>query len=151
MILYENINHDIYISYWIHTKWLVLSSSFYMIPAIYALINNLYYYFVLLFFTSFISANYWRKATYSWRRNIDLIYAKFTFLVFALNCIYYNIPRYYVIPLYIGVITFLYLYYLSEKLFKLKQNNWYKYHFMFHFISSCVQLIIIDNIAKIRF
>lgn len=35
---------------------------FFTIPSIYAFINNLYSYSILLLFTSLISANYWRKA-----------------------------------------------------------------------------------------
>jgi hypothetical protein len=78
--MYLNTNNDIYVAHWVHTKWLVLSSFFFIIPAIYAFINNMYAHFILLFFTSLISANYWRKATYSWRRNMDLIFAKYHLL-----------------------------------------------------------------------
>jgi len=78
-------NNDIYIAHWDQTKWLVLSSFFFTIPGTYALINNLYKHFILLLFTSLISANYWRKATYSWRRNMDLIFAKISFIVYFSN------------------------------------------------------------------
>jgi hypothetical protein len=150
MNIYININNDIYIAYWKHTKWLVLSSLFFIIPSFYAFIHNLYAYFILLFFTSLISANYWRKATYSWRRNMDLIFAKFSFVVFVSNGIFYVRTLHYVIPGYTGLLVLLYCYYLSGKLLELKNNNWYKYHFIFHFIMTYEQMIIIDSIIKDR-
>jgi len=151
MITYLNKNHkndEKYIAYWNDTKWLVLSSFFFIIPATYAFINNLYYYSTLLFFTSLISANYWRKATYSWRRNMDLIFAKFSFIIFTTNGIFYIRTLYYVILAYTSLIFLLYFYYLSGKLLKLKKNNWYKYHFFFHFIMTFELFIIIDSTLK---
>ena len=148
MIMSTNIKDEMYIACWQHTKWLFLSSFFFTIPAIYAYINNLYFHSILLLFTSLISANYWRKATYSWRRNMDLIFAKFSFIVFASNGIYYVRTFYYLIPGYAGAIFLLYCYNLSGKLFELKNDDWYKYHFLFHFIMTYEQLIIIDSIVK---
>jgi hypothetical protein len=85
-----------YIACWQHTKWLFLSSFFFTIPAIYAYINNLYFHSILLLFTSLISANYWRKATYSWRRNMDLIFAKFSFIVIGGNYMIHKALDFYI-------------------------------------------------------
>ena len=148
MIISANIKDEIYVANWEHTKWLVLSSFFFMVPAIYAFINNLYSYFIILFLTSLISANYWRKATYSWRRDLDLIFAKVSFIIFFANGIFYVRTMHHVIPGYTGVIVLIYFYYLSSRLHKLKINNWYKCHFVFHFIMTCEQIIIIDSILK---
>jgi hypothetical protein len=143
-------NNDIYIAHWDQTKWLVLSSFFFTIPGTYALINNLYKHFILLLFTSLISANYWRKATYSWRRNMDLIFAKISFIVYFSNGVYYVRKLYYLLPGYSGILVLIYCYYLSEKLCKLKDNNWYKYHFIFHIILTYEQFIIINSILSIK-
>jgi hypothetical protein len=123
---------------------------FFIIPAIYAFINKLYGHFILLFLTSLISANYLRKATYSWRRKLDLIFAKISFIVFVSNGIVYVRTLHYVIPGYMGLFVMLYCYYLSGKLFKLKHNNWYKYHCIFHFILTYEQIIIIDSLLNNR-
>jgi hypothetical protein len=141
-------NKDIYIAKWEDTRWLVLSSFFFTIPSIYAFIINLYSYSFLLLCTSLISANYWRKATYSWRRNMDLIFAKISFIVFFSNGVYYVKSVGYVITGYSGIIVLLYCYYLSGKLLQLKNNNWYKYHLMFHLIMTYEQIIIIDSIKR---
>lgn len=139
-------NKDIYIAQWEQSRWLVLSSFFFTIPSIYAFINNLYSYSILLLFTSLISANYWRKATYSWRRNMDLVFSKISFVIFFSNGIVYVKSVNYVITGYSGIIILLYCYYLSGKLLQLKNNNWYKYHMMFHLIVAYEQLIILDSI-----
>jgi len=141
-------NKDIYIAKWEDTRWLVLSSFFFTVPSIYAFTINMYSYSFLLLCTSLISANYWRKATYSWRRNMDLIFAKISFVVFFSNGVYYVKSVGYVITGYSGIIVLLYCYYLSGKLFELKNNNWYKYHIMFHLIMAYEQTIIIDSINR---
>lgn len=123
----------------------------FIIPAIYAYINKLYFYFILLSLTSIISINYWRKATYSWRRNIDLVFAKISFFIFIYNGILYVKTIYYLVPAYSGLIILLYCYYLSKKQLELKKNNWYKYHFIFHFIIMYEQIIIINCIIKNKY
>ena len=148
MLVSAIVNDEKYIAHWGHTKWLVLSSFFFMIPATYAYMNKLYPYSALLFCTSLISANYWRKATYSWRRNLDLIFAKVSFIVFLSNGILYVRKLHYVIPGYTGILLLLYCYYSSGKLLELKNNNWYKYHIAFHFFIMYEQIIIIDNMLK---
>ena len=140
-------NNDIYIAQWEQSRWLVLSSFFFTIPSIYAFINNLYSYSILLLFTSLVSANYWRKATFSWRRNMDLVFSKLSFVIFFSDGVVYVNSVNYVITGYIGIILLLYCYYLSGKLFKLKNNNWYKYHMIFHLIIAYEQLIILDSIV----
>lgn len=119
---------------------------FFTIPSIYAFINNLYSYSILLLFTSLISANYWRKATYSWRRNMDLVFSKISFVIFFSNGVVYVKSVKYVITGYSGIIILLYCYYLSGKLLQLKNNNWYKYHMIFHLIMTYEQIIILDSI-----
>jgi hypothetical protein len=136
-----------YIAKWDHTKWLVLSSFFFIFPAIYAHNHCLYSYSVLLIFTSLISANYWRKATYSWRRNADLLFAKISFIIFAQKGIYIT-SYYHLVPGYTGLVCLSYCYYLSEKQLLSNRDNWYNYHAAFHFFIMCEQFIVIDNMVK---
>jgi hypothetical protein len=79
---------------------------------------------------------------------MDLIFAKISFVVFFSNGVYYVKSVGYVITGYSGIIVLLYCYYLSGKLFELKNNNWYKYHIMFHLIMAYEQTIIIDSINR---
>jgi hypothetical protein len=79
---------------------------------------------------------------------MDLIFAKISFVVFISNGFFNVKTIYYVIPGYMGLIAVLYCYYLSGKLLELKNNNWYKYHFVFHLIIAFEQMIIIDSIIN---
>ena len=108
-----------------HIYFDFLSSLFFMFPASYAYVNKLYSYWTILVFTSIISANYWRKAIYSWRRNIDLIVAKFSFFVFSVNAVLYVRKMHYIIPIYTGVIVLTYCYHTSGKLSDAKNNDFY--------------------------
>lgn len=120
---------------------------FFLFPSIYAYLNNLYFLGNLLCVTSVISANYWRKATYSWRRNMDLIFAKISFVTFVINAFLYVSNIFYLFTGYIGLFILLYCYYLSSKQLELKQPNWYQYHVVFHFIMMYEQFLIIHSIV----
>lgn len=58
MVTCASAHNEKHILIWEHSKWLVVSSFFFMIPSAYAFVNQLYAYSVLLGFTSLISANY---------------------------------------------------------------------------------------------
>lgn len=129
-------------------KILALSSCFFLIPSIYAYKNGLYFFCALLIATSFISANFWRNAIHSWRRNLDLFFAKVSFVIFLSNGIYYLRYTPYVVTGYSGLIVLLYCYYLSDKYLKEHNTAWCKYHFIFHLLLTYEQFIIIDSILK---
>jgi hypothetical protein len=128
-----------------HSKWLVLSSLFFLIPSIYAYVNNLYYFSILSLFTSLISANYWRNPIHSWRRNMDLVFSKLSFIIYLPNGIIYVSYTPYLITGYFGLVILLYSFYLSGKLYQLQNNNWYKYHMLFHFMVMYEQLIVLRS------
>ena len=117
-----------------HEGWLVLSSCFFMIPSVHAYYKKLYYLSILLFFTSVISANYWRNAIHSWRRELDLVFSKISFVVFFYNGVYYVRYIPYLVTGYSGMFFMLYFYHLSCKYSKENKNVWYKYHFLFHLL-----------------
>jgi len=134
----------LYVKPWEQTKWLVISSFFFTIPSVYAYVYALYSYAALLFLTSVISANYWRKATYSWRRNMDLVFAKISFVVFASNGIIYVRTLPCMVTGYLVLGGIIYCYYMSNK----TTSNWYKYHFMFHVMLACEQIIVLHGITQ---
>lgn len=136
---------DKYIAEWEQSKWLTMSSWLFAIPAIYARRNNLNSLAGLLLATSAISSNYWRRATYSWRRNADLIVAKISFIVFFTNGIMYvRRPRFMVIGS-IGLLLLAHCYYGSNVLHRLQNPNWVQYHLAFHWILTFEQYIILRS------
>ena len=146
---YENItSKNLYLAPWEQTKWLVLSSYFFIIPSVYSYFKQLYFYSILLLFTSIISANYWRKATYSWRRNSDIFVSKISFVIFTYNGFGYINYTPYIIIAYPALLISIYFFYMSNKLFTLNNNNWYKYHFMFHFFITCATHIAVMGFSR---
>jgi len=139
---------DIIISPWETTRWLVLSSFFFMIPTYYSYINNLTSYSAVILCTSLVSANYWKKATYSWRRNLDLCVAKLSFIVFFSNGVYYIRSPKYLIVGFGGLVISSYCFYMSGKQYMLKNKYWYKYHMTFHAIMAYEQTLILYCILK---
>ena len=81
---------------------------------------------------------------------MDLVFAKISFIVFLLQGVFYVRTTYYIISGYTSLVVLLYCYYLSEKLLELNNNNWYKYHFVFHLIMTYGQIIIIDSILQVN-
>ena len=135
---------------WQETKWLVVSSFFFLVPASYAYVLGLSSYSILLTCTSFISANYWRRATHSWRRNLDLVFAKISFTVFVVTGILYVRYVPYMVSGYSLLVILLYCYYLSGKYLKEKNPQWILCHVLFHLIMAYEQLIIIDSMNEIK-
>jgi hypothetical protein len=144
---------DKIIAGWKETKYIVVSSSFFMVPAIYGFYNNLYFLPGVLLFTTLFSVNYWRRATYSWRRIADKTFAKISFVIF---CMYgfANVSRTVdVISIYSGLICLIYCYYMSLKSYNNNDINssntliWWKYHLMFHIFVAYNQYVIINSIV----
>ena len=87
----ENVSEDDIIAPWEVTKWLVLSSFIFGLPSIYGIYNSVYGLSIILIVASIISANHWNLALHnSWRRKLDLIFAKITFFILFIYNIFYN-------------------------------------------------------------
>ena len=146
-ILDMTINPNMRVAQWNESRWILLSSFFFTIPAIYGFYTELYNFSVVLLLTSLISANYWRDASYSYRRIIDKIFAKISFSIFFYNGLYYVRIFPYVIAGYSGLVVLLYCYYASNK-YCGHNKIWVKYHMTFHFFIALNQLIILDSVLK---
>ena len=142
-------NRDKYITTYDNSKYLVVSSFSFTIPSIYAFYNSLYFHACLLLLTSLVSANFWRKPTYSWRRDLDLFFSKLTFVLFTYDGIVNIKNNSYTFIGYPMVFIILYCYYLSNEHYKIKNsNNWVIYHSLFHYSVMCEQFIVLDSIVS---
>ena len=136
---------------WEYTRWLVASSCFFMVPSVYAYYNQLYFNSYVLLLTSLISANYWRNATYSWRRTADLIFAKVSFCVFLVGWIT-HVAEYNMVL--VGVFCAGCMgasYDLSVRLREKQSPHWYKYHMAYHLSTMVSQLIVLNTILRRRY
>ena len=131
-------------------RWIAISSLFFIGPGIYSYYKSLPYHSLMIFICSAISTNYWREPTYGWRRNMDLMYAKFIFTVFFTSGLYYIRNPYYIAISYPSAVILIYCYYMSNKLSSnknkiLNSSIWYKYHMMYHAIMIFEQILIINS------
>ena len=127
---------------WAETRWITLSSCLLLLPSYYAYLRQFYIYSAIILGTSIVSANYWRHATYSWRRTLDLWVAKGTVTFFTVNgVLIFNIP--YMVAAYTGLIPLIYCYYLSDTKFRANNTQWVLYHFLFHCMLIYETLLII--------
>ena len=137
------IDNNRMVAEWKETKYLVVSSSFFMVPAIYGFYNNLYLLPCVLLLTTLFSMNFWRHATYSWRRIADRIFAKISFTIFFIN----GVKRVsHLFSVYTGLVGIIYCYYMSQKCHD--TLYWWKYHMMFHLFVAYNQFIIINSIIN---
>jgi hypothetical protein len=112
----------------------------------------MYFYTVTTFATSLVSANYWRKPRYDYRRNLDLIFSKLSFIIYFSNGIIYiyeskNVVDFTKINMILTLFGIIYCYYFSTKLYKLKNNNWWKYHILFHLFVTYEKMIILHLLS----
>lgn len=113
---------DIYLVEWRESRWLVLTSIMYIIPTTYSFQNGLYFLSTISFLSTFISANYWRKATLSFRRDMDLVLQKMAFFIYFCNGLYY-VRGYRLLAFSPGVMFLLYNYYYSNYYYYEKKEN----------------------------
>jgi hypothetical protein len=101
---------------------------------------------IILLITSLISANYWRNARRGWRRNLDLIFSKFTFLTGCYYTVKYVKSGPYLILESVWFSTVFYVYSQSTKHISENSPNWVKYHFAFHIILTIGIAVLLDSI-----
>ena len=95
--------------------------------------------------TSIFSINFWRDATYSYRRSMDCIFAKISFFVYMISGVPYVTSIPFVVTGYSALFTLIYCYYMSNK--HGDSDLWWKYHMMFHLLIAYNQIICIKSIA----
>lgn len=134
-----------YVAPYRQTRWVALSSLLFLGPSIYGYNVEQYFLAVIALITSFCSVNFWRDATYSYRRKVDCIMAKIAFTVFTIQDIRYVSRKPFIVSGYLAMIGIIYCYYMSNK--HADTELWWKYHMMFHLFVSCGQFISIKSVA----
>lgn len=126
-------------------KVLVYSSGLFILPAVYGICYQIYFLPFTLVVCSAISANYWRDPVDSWRKTVDLIYAKFIFVLF----IFHGCPLRRIIS-YPHVVITCYCYYYSCVLYNKNINIWWMYHVAFHIFLLFGQCTVIYDIIQMK-
>jgi hypothetical protein len=130
---------------WQETKWIVLSSCFFLIPSSYAFQNQLYGNASLLLSMSLISVNYWRNARISWRRTTDLIYSKMMTIIFVTKGIYHKHTFPSLMVGFVCATGIVYFYHYSCTFHSEKKECWVQYHVIFHFLMTINMWLVVSH------
>ena len=124
---------------------MTLTSTLFVIPAIYGYSCGLYFLALFIAGTSIISANYWRNPVPGIRRDLDLVYSKVSFCIFLLNGIYYvrSFPA--ILVFYPGLGCMIWSFYTSNAFYYQKKEFWWKYHMIFHGTVIITQFTILSS------
>ena len=129
------------------TKWLVMSSCTFLIPATYAFASSLYLYGCVSLFTMLFSINHWRDAEDGIRRAVDCYAAYICFVVFVISgFMYCRGILFYIAGAIIIIITTLFL--ISDYLSIQGHNRWYFVHMLFHLFVIIGECLIIYCIVQ---
>lgn len=144
-----NIDSTKYVAPYDQSKYLVVSSCFFLVPSVYGYVNQQYFYGTVSLMTSLCSINFWRNANYSYRRTIDHIMAKISFLIYLISGFHYITFVPFLINAYGVLFAILYCYYMSNN--SNNTNKWWKYHMMFHLLISYNKMIIIKSVIDYQY
>jgi len=122
-----------------HAKTLIGTSLITIIPIYVAFCRELWFHCATSSGTMVFSILYWAYPIHSWRRNIDLLYAKFSFVVYlgsGVIFIPYGFPFFIFICGSYSIANMYRLTYIYPK-------QWIYYHAIFHLLSIMTKLYII--------
>ena len=129
------------------SQYPMYSSGLFLIPAMYSFQKKQNFHGVLLLTSAVISINYWRCATYGWRRNLDLLFSKISFATFVLTKYrQINYTKDEIINLHIKLSNVITYFFLSKILFENRHPYWKYAHIMFHGFMVLEQWDIINSL-----
>ena len=120
---------------WKYSRWLTLSSLFFLVPAGVAWHSGSRNLSSLYVVTSLVSANYWRRCTRGFRRNADLVVAKISFL--ATFSVAYDNPAVWGFAAVVGALYGLACYYHS-----VESRRWLPVHGAMHVVISMGMTVV---------
>ena len=127
----------------VDSKYLMISSCFFLLPGFYALSHGLTLYFATSAVTTVASINYWRDAVPGWRRTSDMIIAKVSFLIYFLTGLYRIKDAAILYLAWPICFLIIYCYMSSNRLWKLDSHLWIFSHMCFHYFVAVEQYIVL--------
>ncbi len=127
---------------------LVISSCFFVLPSVIAFCRGIYVLGTVSVIISLISANYWRHAIPGWRKDLDLIAAKVSFVFYLImGCMHIREGFYHIIGWPICFLA-IYAFLQSGKKWDEHSPNWVYFHMMFHMCIASGKIVIILGGSK---
>lgn len=141
--LFLQMNYPIHVLPLKYSIWLVISSLSFLVPSWLALCRSLYWHCAVYFMTAAASANYWRKAQYGFRRNVDVVVARLSFVFTLVTGIFRVQGLKVLIVGWTLVIAIPIAYKLSLYLEEKRTPLWLIAHFAMHCFISAGMLIVV--------
>jgi len=124
-------------------RYLALSSCFFLYPIYHGFSCGVYGYTIPLFLSWFFSVNYWRNPCYSWRRDADILCSQISCTMFSSLFVFVvKNPLYYT-----NISGAYYLFSISNEKFEQGCPHWWKWHVLFHLLSSWNTFIVLNYIC----
>ena len=125
------------------------SSILFVIPAIYALLNQLYIISSIISICSIISFLFWANPENEGLRNLDITFARLCFTyMFIHGIVYYDFSNTAEL-LFAFILLFLVIHsFIGSHYFHGNNNIWIFYHCYFHINCTLLKTIVIKNILE---
>jgi hypothetical protein len=124
------------------SRTLVMTSCLSLFPIYISIMRGLWIHTITSFGTGLISILYWQHPIHGWRRNLDLIYAKYTFLFYMFTSFWYIPLGKPTVIVLSGAVSIAYTYMLTL----IYPEIWIRYHVLFHILSISMKIYIITQI-----
>ena len=128
----------------IQSRILMCTSTITFIPIYIAYRRSLFFYALTSTGTCLCSILYWYHPVHGWRRNLDLLYAKYSFLVYFISGVVYCPWGAPILIFYINA-SFIVLFYLMTMVFP---RQWIYFHVLFHLLSIVTKCHIIKYMGE---
>ena len=126
------------------SRMLLTTSCMTLFPIYVAYQHSLWLYVYTSTGTMIFSLLYWYNPIHGWRRNLDLIYAKYTFVVYLGSGIWYVPPGFPTFLFYLGALSIFQSYTLTY----VYPRIWFRYHVLFHILSICVKMYVLYYVTE---
>ncbi len=137
-----------------HSRTLLVTSSLSVIPIYVACDRGLWFHAVTSTGTYLCSILYWYHPIHGWRRNLDLVYAKYSFVVYFTSGLWY-IPivesNDVVIDIDMRSVYFMVASMAIVQAYRMTYiypNNWIWYHILFHVLCIMTKTYILQQIPS---
>ena len=121
------------------SRILLTTSCLNLFPIYVAYQQSLWLYVCTSTGTMVCSLLYWHNPIHGWRRNLDLIYAKYTFVLYLGSGIWYVPPGFPSFLFYLGALSIFQTYTMTY----VYPRIWIRYHVLFHILYICVKMYVL--------
>lgn len=128
----------------IESRILLTTSCLTVFPIYMAYQQSLWLYACASTGTMVCSLLYWHNPIHGWRRNLDLIYAKYTFVLYLGSGIWYVPPGFPSFLFYLGALSIFQSYTMTY----VYPRIWIRYHVLFHILSICVKMYVLYYVVS---